>query len=50
MIFSVLDVAIGGVQVLFGHKKNNGALPLDLACPKHLNVWSLADLPYHSLE
>jgi hypothetical protein len=36
MIFSVL---IGGVQVLYGHKKNNGALPLQ-ACPERLNVQS----------
>jgi hypothetical protein len=27
--------------------KNNGALPLDLACPERLNVQSLANLPYY---
>jgi hypothetical protein len=25
--------------------KNNGTLPLDPACPEHLNVWSPAGLP-----
>jgi hypothetical protein len=37
MIFSALDVPIGGVQVLFRHQKN-GALPLDLPCFEHLSV------------
>jgi hypothetical protein len=26
---------------------NNRALPLDLACPEHLSVWSPASLPYY---
>jgi hypothetical protein len=25
--------------------KNNGALPLDMACPERLSVWSPAGLP-----
>ncbi len=29
--------------------RNNGALPLDLACPENLNVWSPVDLLYFSL-
>jgi hypothetical protein len=32
MIFSALDAPIGGVQGFFLESKNNGALPLDLAC------------------
>jgi hypothetical protein len=36
-IFSALEAPIGGVQVLF-ENKNNGALPLDMACPKWLSV------------
>jgi hypothetical protein len=36
-IFITLDAPIGGVQVLFTHK-NNGTLPLNLACFQHLNV------------
>jgi len=26
--------------------RNNGALPLDWACPEHLSLWSPAGLPY----
>jgi hypothetical protein len=37
MIFNVTNAPIGGVQVFFGHQKN-GAIPLDLACLKRLNV------------
>jgi hypothetical protein len=36
-IFNALYVPIRGVQILFRHK-NNGTLPLNLACLKHLNV------------
>ncbi len=36
MIVSVSDAPRERVQVLFGHQKNNRALPLDPACPKHL--------------
>jgi hypothetical protein len=45
-IVSVSDVPRGGVQVLFGHIKNNKALPLNPACFEHLNVWSPASLLY----
>ncbi len=37
MIFSVLDVSIRGVQILFGHQKQ-WSLPFDLACPEHLVI------------
>jgi hypothetical protein len=33
-IFGVLDSPIGRIQ-FYLDTKNNGALPLDLACPKH---------------
>jgi len=34
----VSDAPREGVQVLFGHKKNNEALPFDPACPEHLSA------------
>jgi hypothetical protein len=37
MVFSVPNASIKGVQVFFD-TKNNGALPLDPAYPKRLNV------------
>jgi len=37
MIFSVVNMPIGGVQVLFRHQKQ-WSPPLDLACFEHLNV------------
>ncbi len=37
IIFSALEVPIGGVQVILRHQKN-GDFPLDLAYPKHLSV------------
>ncbi len=45
-IFSVLNAPIGGVQV-FLNIRNNRALPLDLACPKCLSVWSMVGLSYN---
>jgi hypothetical protein len=45
MIFNALYASIGGVQVCLDTKKNNEALPLDPAYPKHLNVRSPASLP-----
>jgi hypothetical protein len=44
MIFSVPNVPIGEVQVCL-ETKNNEALPLDSAYPKHFNVQSPAGLP-----
>jgi len=46
MIINVLDASREGVQVLFGHQKQQSRpLPLGLACPERSNVWSPADLP-----
>ncbi len=44
MIVNVLNVPRRGLQVLFGHQKQQNP-PLDLAYPKCLSVWSLASLP-----
>jgi len=47
-IFSAWNTLIGMVQVCL-NTKNNGTLPLDLACPERLNVWSPVYLPYLKL-
>jgi hypothetical protein len=41
-IASVSAAPSGGVQVLV-YTRSKGALPLDLACPELLSVWSPAD-------
>jgi len=46
MIFSALEVPIGGFK-FFLNKKKNGAFPLDLAYPKHLSVIVVAQLQFN---
>jgi len=43
-IFSVPDVQIGEFK-FYLDSRNNGALPLEPACPEHLRVCSPAILP-----
>jgi hypothetical protein len=44
-IFCAPYAPIGGIQVLFRHKKQQNP-PSDLTCLKRLSVQSLAGLPY----
>ncbi len=49
MIVSVSNVPRGGFKFCLD-TRNNGALPLDPACPECLSVWSPVGLPYKTMS